>query len=110
MRYIEVSGKQTCMTDKDYPDRLEARMKLFLFFKHLLLKNWTIQVVDDQMKGVVKARTKIPHLHTWFKTEEASFFHLTNGTVQVSDEISSHVMNFIFKYIVQIAYFFAGKL
>lgn len=95
MCYIEVSGKKTSMTDKKYPERLEPKMKLFLFFKHLLSKNWTIQVVDDQMKGVVKARTAIPHLHTWFKTTEASFFHLTNGTVQVSDEISSHVMNFI---------------
>lgn len=84
MRYIDVSGNKTYMTYKNYPERLEARMKLFLFFKHLLSKNWTIQVVDDQMKGVVKGRTAVPFLHTWFKTAEAFFFHLTNGTVQVN--------------------------
>lgn len=95
MRYIDASGKKTYMTDKVYPESLEARMELFLSIKNLLLKNWTIQVVDDQMNGVVKTRKQIPHLHTWFKTTEAFFFHLTNGMVQVSNEISSHVMNFI---------------
>lgn len=31
--------------------------------------------------------SRIPHLHTWFRTQCAVVMHLTNGSVQVNDQM-----------------------
>lgn len=90
------------MTDEDYPANLEKKMKLLLFFKRLLTENWISpqkdeakppayrisgRMVDKIIQGVIGSDTPI-YLNTWFRTTKSTFFHLVNGTVQVSDEIT----------------------
>lgn len=44
-------------------------------------------LVKAGANAVIKATdslSRMPHLHTWFRTRCAIIMHLTNGTVQVS--------------------------
>lgn len=46
----------------------------------------TEHLVKAGANAVVKENdsiSRIPHLHTWFRTQCAVVMHLTNGTVQV---------------------------
>lgn len=71
------------MTVKEYPDSLEKKMKLLSYFKrymneHLVKAGQGLNVENGDVLS------RIPHLHTWFRTTCAVVMHLTNGSVQVT--------------------------
>jgi polo-like kinase 1 len=66
-----------------YPARLEKKMKLLSYFKRYM----TEHLVKAGAGAVLlegDSLSRIPHLHSWFRTMCAVVMHLTNGTVQVS--------------------------
>lgn len=70
------------MTLERYPASLEKKMKLLSYFKrymteHLVKAGGSVSVQADSL-------SRIPHLHTWFRTQCAVVMHLTNGSVQVN--------------------------
>lgn len=69
------------MTSTNYPHILEKKMKLLSYFKrymseHLVKAGGASTFESDSI-------SRIPHLHTWFRTACAVVMHLTNGSVQV---------------------------
>lgn len=65
-----------------YPPALEKKMRLLSYFKrymneHLIKAGAEIKIPENDLLS------RIPHLHTWFRTQCAVVMHLTNGTVQV---------------------------
>lgn len=83
VHFIDKDGKETYMTVDNYPPEMEKKMKLLTYFKRYmnehLVKAGAHAVVPEQ-----DSLSRIPHLHTWFRTMCAVVMHLTNGTVQVS--------------------------
>lgn len=58
-------------------------MKLLSYFKRYMSEH----LVKAGANAAVQegdALSRVPHLHTWFRTQCAVVMHLTNGTVQVS--------------------------
>lgn len=62
---------------------MEKKMKLLSYFKRYM----TEHLVKAGANAVVQegdSLSRIPHLHTWFRTLCAVVMHLTNGTVQLN--------------------------
>lgn len=66
-----------------YPSKLEKKMKLLSYFKRYMSEHLVKAGADNAVKEG-DSISRIPHLHTWFRTTCAVVMHLTNGTVQVS--------------------------
>lgn len=69
------------MTIDKFSPHMEKKMKLLTYFKrymteHLVKAGANAPVNEDKL-------SRIPHLHTWFRTQCAVVMHLTNGTIQV---------------------------
>lgn len=82
VHFIDKEGKETYFTCNSYPPKLEKKMKLLTYFKRYMNEH----LVKAGANAVVKENdsiSRIPHLHTWFRTQCAVVMHLTNGTVQV---------------------------
>lgn len=82
VHFIDKEGKESYFTTANYAARLEKKMKLLTYFKRYM----TEHLVKAGANAVVKENdsiSRIPHLHTWFRTQCAVVMHLTNGTVQV---------------------------
>lgn len=69
------------MTSNDFPRTMEKKMKLLSYFKRYM----TEHLIKAGGSAVIESDTvsRIPHLHTWFRTTCAVVMHLTNGSVQV---------------------------
>ena len=69
------------MTATSYNKELEKKMKLLTYFKRYM----TEHLIKAGGGAVIEADclSRIPHLHTWFRTNCAVVMHLTNGSVQV---------------------------
>lgn len=83
VHFIDKEGKETYFTCHSYPTKLEKKMKLLSYFKRYMSEH----LVKAGAGAAVKegdSISRIPHLHTWFRTQCAVVMHLTNGTVQVS--------------------------
>lgn len=81
VHFIDRDAKEQYMTIDRYPSTLEKKMKLLSYFKrymteHLVKAGGAVSVPGDSL-------SRIPHLHTWFRTQCAVIMHLTNGSVQV---------------------------
>lgn len=59
-------------------------MKLLSYFKRYMSEH-LVKAGADAAVTESDSISRIPHLHTWFRTQCAVVMHLTNGTVQVSD-------------------------
>lgn len=82
VHFIDKEGNETYMDIHEYPPQMEKKMKLLSYFKrymteHLVKAGAGAVNIDDQI-------SRIPHLHTWFRTMCAVVMHLTNGTVQLN--------------------------
>ena len=63
------------------------KMKLLCYFKRYMTEH-LVKAGADAVMPESDSISRIPHLHTWFRTMCAVVMHLTNGTVQVIfDEI-----------------------
>lgn len=58
-------------------------MKLLTYFKRYMNEH-LLKAGGNAVAKEGDAISRIPHLHTWFRTQCAVVMHLTNGTVQVS--------------------------
>lgn len=80
---MEKDGKEKYMTTQAYPTEMDKKMKLLSYFKRYMTEHLVkagAGVVVEQSDSV----SRIPHMHTWFRTTCAVVMHLTNGSVQVS--------------------------
>uniref|UniRef100_A0A1Q3EWP4 polo kinase n=1 Tax=Culex tarsalis TaxID=7177 RepID=A0A1Q3EWP4_CULTA len=83
VHFIDKEGTETYMDIHNYPPQMEKKMKLLSYFKRYMTEHLVkagagaVNVESDQI-------SRIPHLHTWFRTMCAVVMHLTNGTVQLN--------------------------
>lgn len=82
VHFVDKDGQESYMTFNDYPPVLSKKIKLLTYFKrymseHLVKAGAAASRESDSM-------SRIPHLHTWFRTMCAVVIHLTNGTVQLN--------------------------
>lgn len=88
VHFIDKEGKETYMTTTDYCRTLDKKMKLLSYFKRYMTEHLVkagannVTVESDQI-------SRMPHLHSWFRTTCAVVMHLTNGSVQVYPHILS---------------------
>lgn len=83
IHFIDKDGRETYYSVNDYPPHIEKKIKLLTYFKRYM----TEHLVKAGANAVVVANdplSRIPHLHTWFRTTCAVVMHLTNGTVQLN--------------------------
>lgn len=71
------------MTGEKYPEELDKKMKLLTYFKRYMTEH-LVTAGGNLSRDVGDVVSRIPHLHTWFRTNCAVVMHLTNGSVQVS--------------------------
>lgn len=71
------------MTVTEYPKELEKKMKLLTYFKRYMTEH-LVKAGGNTNVETGDVLSRIPHLHTWFRTTCAVVMHLTNGSVQVN--------------------------
>ena len=71
------------MTTTDYCKSLEKKMKLLTFLKRYMTEN-LVKAGANNVNFESDQISRMPHLHSWFRTTCAFVMHLTNGTVQVN--------------------------
>ena len=82
VHFIDKEGNESYFSVQQYPPKMEKKMKLLTYFKRYMSEH----LVKAGANAVVKENdnvSRMPHLHTWFRTQCAVVMHLTNGTVQV---------------------------
>lgn len=82
IHYIEREGEELYYDIKNYPPKLEKKMKLMNFFlkymnEHLMKAGGSVSVKQSD------SIARIPYMYQWFRTAHAVVMQLTNGTVQV---------------------------
>uniref|UniRef100_A0A182INF7 polo kinase n=1 Tax=Anopheles atroparvus TaxID=41427 RepID=A0A182INF7_ANOAO len=83
VHFIDKEGQETYWDVNNFPPSLEKKMKLLSYFKRYMMEHLVkagagmANVENDQL-------SRIPHMHTWFRTMCAVVMHLTNGTVQLN--------------------------
>lgn len=83
VHFIDKDGNETYMTLESYPPGMEKKMKLLSYFKRYMTEH-LVKAGADAVINESDSLSRIPHLHTWFRTNCAVVMHLTNGTVQVN--------------------------
>lgn len=71
------------MTVQNYAPGMEKKMKLLSYFKRYMNEH-LVKAGADAVVTEGDSLSRIPHLHTWFRTSCAVVMHLTNGTVQLN--------------------------
>lgn len=84
MHYIDREGTEQYMNAEAYPHDLEKKMKLLSYFKRYMTEH-LVKAGANSVREIGDEVSRIPHLHTWFRTQSAVVMHLTNGSVQVSN-------------------------
>uniref|UniRef100_A0A182Y5D6 polo kinase n=1 Tax=Anopheles stephensi TaxID=30069 RepID=A0A182Y5D6_ANOST len=83
VHFIDKEGQESYWDVNNFPPHLEKKMKLLTYFKRYMMEHLVkagagvMNVESDQI-------SRIPHMHTWFRTLCAVVMHLTNGTVQLN--------------------------
>ncbi|XP_033244019.1 serine/threonine-protein kinase polo-like [Drosophila miranda] len=83
VHFIDKDGKESYMTTTDYCKTLDKKMKLLSYFKRYMIEHLVkagannVNIESDQI-------SRMPHLHSWFRTTCAVVMHLTNGSVQLN--------------------------
>ncbi|XP_034231972.1 serine/threonine-protein kinase PLK1 [Thrips palmi] len=83
VHYIDRDGSENYYTEVSFPSVLEKKMKLLTYFRRYMNEHLV------KAGGAIAPRecdslSRIPYLHTWFRTPSAVVMHLTNGTLQVN--------------------------
>lgn len=93
---IDRDGKEEYMEVSEFPKHLEKKMKLLSYFKRYMSEH-LVKAGGNSARGIGDSVSRIPHLHTWFRTQSAVVMHLTNGSVQVSKILLERRFLFSFK-------------
>lgn len=88
VHFIDREGLEQYMTVSDYPRELEKKMKLLTYFKRYMTEH-LVKAGGSTNVETGDVLSRIPHLHTWFRTTCAVVMHLTNGSVQVCSNLST---------------------
>lgn len=83
MHFIDREGSEKYMTLDEYPRELEKKMKLLSYFKRYMTEH-LVKAGGNALGANGDVLSRIPHMHTWFRTTVAVVMHLTNGSVQVN--------------------------
>uniref|UniRef100_A0A1B0AVZ3 polo kinase n=1 Tax=Glossina palpalis gambiensis TaxID=67801 RepID=A0A1B0AVZ3_9MUSC len=83
VHFIDKDGKETYMTNTDYCKSLEKKMKLLSYFKRYMTEH-LVKAGANNVNLETDQISRMPHLHSWFRTTCAVVMHLTNGTVQLN--------------------------
>ena len=88
VHFIDKDGKESYMTTTDYSKSLDKKMKLLSYFKRYMTEH-LVKAGANNVNFESDQISRMPHLHSWFRTTCAVVMHLTNGTVQVSQFLKS---------------------
>lgn len=77
------------MTLTEYPRDMEKKMKLLSYFKRYMTEH-LVKAGGNVSGSAGDTVSRMPHLHTWFRTTVAVVMHLTNDSVQVNQHLNSH--------------------
>lgn len=91
------------MTTTDYCQSLDKKMKLLTYFKRYMTEH-LVKAGANNVNFESDQISRMPHLHSWFRTTCAVVMHLTNGSLQVC-KISNFIKAFTFScqpYIFQL--------
>lgn len=83
VHFIDKDGHEQYMTVDAYPPAMEKKMKLLSYFKRYMTEH-LVKAGANNVQCESDSISRIPHLHTWFRTMCAVVMHLTNGTVQLN--------------------------
>jgi polo-like kinase 1 len=83
VHFVDKDGTESYMAIDEYPQAMDKKMKLLSYFKRYMTEH-LVKAGASAVQTENDALSRIPHLHTWFRTMCAVVMHLTNGTVQVS--------------------------
>lgn len=81
--YIDRQGAEDYIEPNKFTKSMEKKLKLIIYFKRYMSEH-LVKAGGDSARGISDHVSRIPHLHTWFRTTCAVVMHLTNGSVQVS--------------------------
>lgn len=92
VHYIDRDGAENYYTEESFPSNLEKKMKLLTYFRRYMNEH-LVKAGGSIAPRECDLLSRIPYLHTWFRTPSAVVMHLTNGTLQVRKELQdSHVL------------------
>ncbi|XP_073843773.1 serine/threonine-protein kinase polo [Musca autumnalis] len=83
VHFIDKDGKESYMTTTDYSKALDKKMKLLSYFKRYMTEH-LVKAGANNVNFESDQISRMPHLHSWFRTTCAVVMHLTNGTVQLN--------------------------
>ncbi|KAM7354973.1 serine/threonine-protein kinase polo [Cochliomyia hominivorax] len=83
VHFIDKDGKESYMTTSDYSKALDKKMKLLSYFKRYMTEH-LVKAGANNVNFESDQISRMPHLHSWFRTTCAVVMHLTNGTVQLN--------------------------
>lgn len=83
VHFIDKDGKESYMTTSDYAKTLDKKMKLLSYFKRYMTEH-LVKAGANNVNFESDQISRMPHLHSWFRTTCAVVMHLTNGTVQLN--------------------------
>ncbi|XP_065359537.1 serine/threonine-protein kinase polo [Calliphora vicina] len=83
VHFIDKEGKESYMTTSDYAKTLDKKMKLLSYFKRYMTEH-LVKAGANNVNFESDQISRMPHLHSWFRTTCAVVMHLTNGTVQLN--------------------------
>lgn len=98
---IDKDGRETYFTVNDFPSTMEKKVKLLTYFKRYMNEH-LVKTGANAVVAVNDPLSRVPHLHTWFRTTCAVVMHLTNGTVQLN--FSDHVKIILCPHMAALTY------
>lgn len=84
LHYVDDEGSEQYYKVNETPDHLAKKVTLFHYFRSYMNSN-LLKMGEKQreMLGETEEMQRVPYINTWFRTNLAIIFHLTNGTLQV---------------------------
>lgn len=83
VHYIDRDGSENYYTEESFPTTLEKKMKLLTYFRRYMNEH-LVKAGGSVAPRECDSLSRIPYLHTWFRTPSAVVMHLTNGTLQIN--------------------------
>lgn len=83
VHYIDKDGSENYYTEENFPSTLEKKMKLLTYFRRYMNEH-LVKAGGSIAPRECDSLSRIPYLHTWFRTPSAVVMHLTNGTLQIN--------------------------
>ncbi|KAF9419788.1 hypothetical protein HW555_003787 [Spodoptera exigua] len=83
VHYVDQQDHESYMTITQYPQELEEKMEKLIYFKKYMTDNLKTTADTDPVKES-DAMARLPYVRQVFKTPQAIFIYLNNGTLQLN--------------------------